>query len=469
MIQVFLRRFALLFGCLLALSVPVEAGNTLMVTGTWVSNLSVSVVSAEINGKTEIICLPRLEFKEPIDRQALAQKMKEGVKRQEAIFHLYHDGIATPIRKNNMLFSADVYLKDAKMTYIGLLREWGYAFKVVRKPPMDDPDYMQTIAAESMIGTMSTTKKPPVVKPPSEAAGTTGQPGQTGSTGGVGPGVGGPVPSELLDIREKYSVMPAGVIHPSLRKEKQELEAKLKELKNRPYKAEIPRVDPVRWASGKMGFIERDGTITSALVEGQKLTLQALVPAGDWWKPGLRTALASQPCEYVFQRDLYGLEARRNGNMVLADLYFSDLGQTWEEWLKEQAVEPAGFTQEPTWATGSIELKVRVVHGTWLGLAAPSIAKIQFASPPAGIQATEFVRLPPNDFPIKDYRAFCAAVDKELKQKPVAVSLLFCLNDKPYAELGQKRALRVYLPELKDTLQLVMKRLATSAGSSDGR
>ncbi|MCX8014149.1 MAG: lysine--tRNA ligase, partial [Rectinema sp.] len=40
------------------------------------------------------------------------------------------------------------------------------------------------------------------------------------------------------------------------------------------------------------------------------------------------------------------------------------------------------------------------------------------------------------------------AVDKELKQKPVAVSLLFCLNGKPYAELGQKRALRVYQPEI---------------------
>ncbi len=461
MVRTCVRRVAWLMMCLSWLPLSLEAGNTLMVTGTWVSNLSVSVVSAEINGKTEIICLPRLEFKEPIDRQALAQKMKEGVKRQEAIFHLYHDGIATPIRKNNLLFSADVYLKEAKMTYIGLLREWGYGFKVIRKPPMDDPDYMQTIAAESMIGSLSATKKPATPKPASEGAAGIGQPGQKHPEGGSLSSSGGPLPSELLDIREKYSVMPAGVLHPSVRKEKQELEAKLKELKSRPYKSETPRVDPVRWASGKMGLIESNGTISQAVVEGQRISLQAIVPPKDWWKPTMRTALASQPCEFIFQRDNYGLEAIRDGKMMLADLYFSDLGQTWDEWLREQGSEPASMTSDPSWATGSVELKVRVAHGTWLELMAPSVAKIGFASPPAGLQSVELVRLPPHDFPIKDYRTFRAAVDNVLKQRPVAVSLLYCLNGKPYTELGQKRALRVYLPQTKETVQLLMQKVAT--------
>ena len=442
------------------------AGSTTMVNGTWVSNMSPELISAEINGKSEIVCLPRLEFTQEVSRADLSEKLRKGIRCQDAIFHLYHDGLGTPLRKNNMLFASDIFLKENKGTFIGVLRELGLSFKVSKKLAMEDPQYLREIAAEGFINTFG--KKngavPGTVSGDNKPGGEVGVPSGSGNTGqgfsNVDPGLGG-TPAGLTAIQEKYQFLPPGVLPPSMRKMKQELDARIREIKNRPYKAEIPRVDAVRWAAGKMGTLARDGTITGATIAGQVRNCWIQPPQESGWLTAERVlSLASQTCEFVLQRDLMGREARRGNSLILADLYLTDLGQTWNEWLTEQKLKPASSVVDPKWATGTVTLKIQSVFGIWQTLLTPSIARLTFSAPSAGIAAQELVRLPLLDFPIKDFKTFVSKLNARLTGKTAVISLLYCQDDRPYEEMGQKRALRVNLPDLKDTLQLRMKRLA---------
>ncbi len=452
---------------------PAQAADTMMQDGTWIMNTTSDVVQAEIDKKSETVCLPRIEFTQEVDPAELQKALKDGIKRQGAVFHLYHDGIGRPKRIGNLLFSQDVYLKDLKMTYVGYLRRLGYKFKISKTPAFEDPSYLRHVQSGAYLaekrqqagatGTQGGTGTAGA-DPAAGQSGQTGQPGQplrpipSGGTGD--PGV----------ARTSWDVMPAGVLPPSVRKMKKELDEKIRDLKNRPYQKEIIQVDPVRWASGRMGRLAADGTIAGAVVEGQRPTLRLPPPAGaapDWLTPARLEALASQPCEFILHRSAAGRDLVIQGVYPLADVYFVDLGLTWNDWLTGEGLPPAPDPAEPGMATGPVRLAVKVVEGTWKGLKAPVLAEVTFAAAPAGVLPTELLRTTSPESPLGDVKAFLARFNAATVGQPVSVSMLFCPDGRPYLELGQKRAQRILFPKLGNkTLAILLQEMATTAAGA---
>ncbi|HQG29137.1 MAG TPA: hypothetical protein PLY73_11365, partial [Candidatus Ozemobacteraceae bacterium] len=39
------------------------------VNGTWLMNMTTTLIQGEINGKPEVVCLPRIEFTSELDRE----------------------------------------------------------------------------------------------------------------------------------------------------------------------------------------------------------------------------------------------------------------------------------------------------------------------------------------------------------------------------------------------------------------
>lgn len=451
--------FVLLLCCALSVLLnPASArAGTSDTKGVWTGSPALGLVAGEINGKIEMICLPRLEFIGAVDHNQLVGRIGGDIKRQNAVFHLYSTDLGKPRRQNGLLFATDVYLMDAKMTYSGLLRSWGFKFKISKKPPFEEPDYMREVESGAFVA--HTTHQAKNAKPPAQ-----GQPGSPGGTPVLPPkpGAFSPAPSMPTGgdtaIQGAFDVLPAGVLPASVRKTKEEMNARLKALKNKPYQAEVPRVDIVRWAGGKMGTIAADGKITDAPCEGQKLTLKIVAPTDAAWLTPERTQkLAGQSCEYIFRRDEQGREALKDGAYQLSDIYFTDLGTTWGEWAVAEGLVLASSTAEPGFASGPVTLKIRVCEGTWKKLMTPAIGLITFAKPLPGLKNEEYVRLPPLDFGKDTFADAAKRIDAQLTGKPVSVSLMVSPDDQPYTELGQKRAARIWLPALNTSLPLLAK------------
>jgi len=442
----YLTRFIFILGLAL-ISQQAWAGKTTARSGIWIMNSSCDIVHAQIDGKSETVCLPKVEFTDDVDIEVLYRKLKGGIARQEAVFQLYHDGYGTPVRVGNMLFASDVYLKDMKKTFIGVLQNIGYKFKLSDKPAFEDSEYLRDVQAGRYLSASKRKGTIPVISsdksPSDQQGGNTGTGNRSNSTGSV---------ETISDI------LPAGVLPPAMRKMKQELDAKLREIKNRPYKVEIIKVDTVRWASGRMGKLTNDGLIADGIIEGTKLNFQIQSPIEkDWLKSVKAETLISQPCEYILQRDLNGREFQKNGRYFLADLYFTDLGLTWSDWLVSQGVTPASYVIDSGFATGPITLSKSVLNGKWRGLKAPVIGVVAFDEPVDGMEKEEIVRVPPLEDKIKDFKDFAKRLDSKTANKVVNVSLLICPDGKPYLELGQKRVARIYFPDLKSTLLMLME------------
>ncbi|HEY9071041.1 MAG TPA: hypothetical protein VIV61_12355 [Candidatus Ozemobacteraceae bacterium] len=421
-----------------------------MVNGTWLMNITTVLIQGEINGKTEILCLPKVEFASDIDRDELRKRLKDGIKKQEVVFHVYHDDLNRPIRSGNVLFASDIFLKSLKMSYFTALRSWGYRFKVSRQPPFEDRTYVQDVQSQGFLVISADMKSS---QKTGDTAGAAVQPGQNpvaagGSSGGS------------MSIAH---LLPAGYLPPDVRRMKKELDRKLKEIKSRPFKAEEISVDPVRWAGGRMGILRPDGTATACMIEGRTATVRLPTPGTTGWlKPNLAAALASQPCEFILQRDVNGHEITRDGALVLADLYLTETGLTWNDWLQSQGLPAAIPATDPTFATGPIRLTKLVRNGTWQGLKAPALCAITFTEPSSpGTAPAEVMRISPAEKPFGDFRAFASrlAVTAPL-QTAVNVTLLVCPDGSVYQEMGQKRAHRIYFPGKQSTLMMLMNAAA---------
>jgi|GEM_PF-788927 len=425
-----------------------------MVNGTWLMNITPVLIQAEISGKTEIICLPRIEFASDINRDEIKKRLREGIKKQDAVLHIYHDELNRPIKSGNVLFASDIFLKSLKMTYFSALREWGYRFKVSRQPPFEDRTYVQDAQSQGFIE-MSSSLKTGQKSSGDSSAETAGSATGQGTRGSTSAGSGGSMSIAHL--------LPAGYLPPEVRKMKKELDRKIREIKTRPFKAEVISVDPVRWAGGRMGIIRSDGTATGCVIEGRNVNVRLPVPAkADWLNPAISTALASQPCEFILQRDTNGREIRRDGAYVLADLYLTDTGLTWNDWLQSQGAPAAVPPADLTFATAPVTLKIQVVDGRWQGLKAPALCSVTFAAKrPAGVSGTEIIRVPPAEIPITDFRTYTARLAASTQlQEEINVTLLLFPDGTPYEELGQKRAQRIYLPKKQATLLMLMNAAA---------
>lgn len=415
-----------------------------MVNGTWLMNMTTALIQGEINGKSEIICLPRIEFTSEFDRDEFKQRLKEGIKKQDVVFHIYHDELNRPIKSGNVLFASDIFLKTLKMSYFATLRAWGYRFKVSRQPPFENRSYVQEVQSQGFLE-MSTALSG-VQKPPDGTSAVGKAPAQAAGSGGGG----------SMSIAH---LLPTGYLPLEVRKMKKELDRKIREIKTRPFKAEAISVDPVRWAGGRMGVLRPDGTATGCIIEGRKAMIRLPAPqAAARLQPELFATLASQPCEFILQRDTNGREVFRDGAYILADLYLTDVGLTWNDWLQSQGASATPAVSDPAFATGPIPLKIQVVNARWQGLKAPALGSVAFDAPvPPGLSATEIIRVPPAEQPVKDFTSYTARLSLDAPpQEAVNITLLLFPDGSFYEEMGQKRAQRIYFPKKKATLIMLM-------------
>ncbi|MBU1109259.1 MAG: hypothetical protein KKB51_21450 [Candidatus Riflebacteria bacterium] len=435
--SIYLRTF---LAIVLSLSIYAAAfsqlGPTISQTGVWQGISSHQVIQAKIDDKIERVCLPRFEFKDDIDQQVLRQKIKEGIVTQEAIFQLYHDGLGRPKKENGMYYASSVYLKDIKMTYSSYLRRAGYNFTISKTPAFEDKELLRgelysdhiiaRKAEQDKIDKEYDDKKPAKVSNIS-----------------------------TMRVTTIYDVLPKGVIPPRIRKQQEEIARRLAELKNRPYGTEIVQIDPLRWASGRMGLIREDGVISGAIVEGQKpeLLIKAPVEKG-WLTPQMIGELNGQSCEFVLQRYANGLEVFENSRYLVRDIYFSNWKLSWEEWLAKHQINYVEPELRPNYASGTIALEVKLVSGTFGSLSAPVLCQVNFAKPGDLVDKSEFFRIFAPDPRPENFKQFANLFNKLFNGKEADVSILVCPDGKPYTELGQRRARRIYFPEHKATLDM---------------
>ena len=439
----------------LLLPPPIQAaGRTTQKKGVWLFNSSAYIAQGEIDNRPETVCLPKLEFKGDIDPQTLQAQLKGGIKKQKAVFHLYHDGLGRPTRKSGMVFAMDVYLMDLKMTYVGYLRQLGYSFKVSKTPAFEDSTYLRNVRVD---GYVAAAREKDKQQAKAQAKNRTSP--KPGKATPPKLGIGGP------PIKTKWDVMPKGVLPPSIRKMKSEIQKKLAGLKSEPFRLKHVKIDPVRWATGKMGTLQADGHIRGAVVEGRRLDVWITPPLTQgWFKPEMAATLKGQPTEFILQRDVNGHEILKNGAFLAADLYFVDRGETWEDWLTAANLPPAPLEPQESYATQPITLAFQVVQGSWQGLRARALALVAFGGErPDWLQDKELIRITPPPKRPKHFRPYWRELHRLAPMRePVSVSFLVCPDGKPYVELGQKRANNLLFPKRAATLGILMERATTS-------
>ncbi|MDD2998702.1 MAG: hypothetical protein PHV05_06530 [Candidatus Riflebacteria bacterium] len=423
-------------------------GPTVPQSGKWEAISSSQIVQAKINDQIERVCLPRIKFKDEIDQNYLKKQLKEGIPTQEAIFHLYHDGLGRPQKKGGMYYASDVYLKDMKLTYTGYLQKLGYKFSVGEVPAFEDKEFLRDILYSDHIATAEEKEKEKKKKEKDAAGNNEEKQGKTKAFS--------------MRVTTIFDVLPAGVIPPRIRAQQEEIARRVNSLKNRPYETEIIQIDPLRWATGKMGLIKEDGSIIAANIEGQQHELQVRPPeTKNWLTPEMIAELNGQPCEFVIQRYATGLEVLANNRYQLRDIYFSKLKQSWEEWLQKHGLSCPEFKAEPSYASGTIALEVKLVTGKWSGIKAPVLCQIDFEKNNDLVQQSELLRIfPPRPRP-KKFAGFARHFNQLFNGKEADISILVCPDGKPYHELGQKRARRIYFPEQKATLEMLQNQLLT--------
>lgn len=413
-------------------------GPTVPQNGIWQTVSSFQMVMAKIDGKIVKVCLPRLIFRDKVDQHIIKKQLKKGIKQQKAIFHLYHNGLGIPKRKFGMLFASDVYLKDIKMTYTGYLRKIGYKFEVSKTKPFEDRDYLRDVMYSKVLTAKYEKKKKEKAKIKKT------------------PKVKQPV--SHMKVTTIWDVLPKGVIPPSIRREQREIERRIRIVKLHTYLSRNVEVNPIRWAIGKMGILKNDGTISGAFVEGHKPMMKLPPPKeAEWLTPELINQLNGQPCEFVFQRDLNGLEVIENGKYILRDLYLKDLKITWEEWLQKNQLTYNELPFRDGYATQTVTLKVRRVSGKWNKLIAPAICSVKIYSKKKKDYMTIAFRIkPPKNRP-SNFKEFAREFNKKMEGQELTVFMLVCENGKMYKELGQLRAKEILFKKGNKALSKLME------------
>ncbi|KAF1081461.1 MAG: hypothetical protein GQF41_2267 [Candidatus Rifleibacterium amylolyticum] len=423
-----------------------QLGPTIATNGIWQGISSFQVIQAKIDDKLERVCLPKIEFEDDIDQQMLKQTVSEGIPTQNAVFQLYHDGLGRPKKENGMYYASDVFLKDLKMTYTAYLRRAGYRFTVSRTPAYEDKELLRGVLYSDHI----TTRMAELDKQEKEDKEKKDKKPES------------PRNLSTMRVTTIYDVLPKGVIPPRIRKQQEEIARRIAELKNRPYETEIVQIDPLRWASGRMGLIREDGVISGANVEGQKPELIILPPEQPGWlTPKMIGELDGQPCEFVLHRYANGLEVMQNSRYLVRDIYFSKWKLSWEEWLAKHGIKYVEPDLLPDFASGTIALEVKLVSGKFNSLRAPVLCEIDFAKPNKLVGMNECFRVFPPDPRPNNFVQFANKFNELFKGKEADVSILVCPDGQPYTEIGQRRARRIYFPELKATLDMAQNQVLT--------
>lgn len=442
----FWHRAAVLVAIMTFISIELAAfGPTITQNGQWIALSSYQIVQARINDKNEQVCLPNIIFKDEVDKELLKEQLKKGIPTQDAVFHLYHDGLGTPKKQGGMYYASDIFLKDMKVTYTGYLSKLGYRFSINKTPAYEDKEFMRNVLYSRHITTAMQQQN--------------AQAGKSQSGNGSSD-----KKNRVSDMRVTtiYDVLPAGVIPPRIRAQQEEIARRVNALKGRPYETEIVQIDPLRWAAGRMGLLREDGLISGANVEGQKPELQIRAPnIKNWLNANMIKELNGQPCEFVLQRNNNGLEIVENNRYLLRDIYFNNLKLTWEEWLKKHGHSCPVFVDRPDFASGTIALEVKLVSGKWHELKAPVLCQINFSRATPLNDLSEIFRIfPPNPRP-GNFISFAEKFNRLFIGRDADVSMLVCPDGSAYHELGQKRARRIYFPSEKKTLDMVQNAVLT--------
>ena len=402
---------------------------TVQKRGRWISLSSSLVVDAIIDDKSEKVVLPKLIFSENVDKELLEKTIREGFPSQDAVFNLYHDGLGTPKKENGMYYASDVFLKDIDMTYSGYLRKCGFKFKVSTTPSYEDPEYLQEALMGEEAGALTKNLKK-VEKEQEEKRAKEGRPGS----------------KSTLRVATVYDVLPKEVIPPPVRNEQAKVAAIVANLKARPYKTEIIQMDPLRWASGRMGILNEKGEIDMAKCEGQIVDMIIRVPEQKGWlTPEMLKEINDTPCEYVLSRYKNGLEVVEGTRYLLHDIYFGKHKLSWEEWLEKHGLKCPEFNEKPEYASGVIPIEIHKVNGVFKSLDALSVCQINFIEKSNLVYPREIMRVfPPNPRPEKKQSLrFVKEYTKTYQGKNVTVHLMVCPDGKSYTELGQKRIKRM--------------------------
>lgn len=416
---------------------------TIKESGTWDALNSFQVIQATINKQNEKVCLPTVEFTSKVDMEQLQTELKTGIQKQEAIFNLYHDGIGRPKKQGGMLYASDVYLKDLKMTYTGFLSKLGYKFTVSNKPAYEDPEALKNIVYSRGIDESKResdkkrkeeekekARKQRKEKPPTRR------------------------------IETIYDVLPPGVIPPATRKDIAEINRRIENMKNRPYETKDVEIDPVRWASGVCGLLKEDGTITGAKVEGRKPQIKIRVPdTKGWLTPAMIKELEGARCEFMLQRDYNGHEVTENGAYLVRDLYLHKLKLNWEEWLEKHGLKCPDFENKSTYAQQPIVLDTEYLPAMWVKTLAIAACGVSFPKKNVLVKEKEMLRVFPPEVKPVNFKNYAKAFDEKYSNCSIGVTLLICPDNKPYTELGQKRALRVYFSDAGTNLDVLQKEL----------
>ena len=399
---------------------------------------SFQVASAKIDNELVSVCLPTLEFKDEIDKSVLLEQISEGLKAQDAIFHLYHDGLGKPRKASGMYFASDVYLKDLDMTYTGYVRTFGYKFSISKTPAYEDPellaDTMTLLETKNKIKAIEKAKQKSEKESEEDVKKT--------------------IDKAKLRVTTVYDMLPKGVIPPSIRSQQLKIASIVSNLKNRPYKTEIIQQDPLRWASGYMGMLNEKGEIDMAKCESQIVDFIIRVPdKAGWLTPEMLKEIKNTPCEYVLSRYKNGLEVVEGTRYLLHDIYFGKLKLTWEEWLEKHGLKCPEFVEKPEYATGVVPIEIHSAEGILKSLDALSICQINFTEKSSLVYPQEIMRVfPPKPRPAKKQTMkFIKAFNDAYKGKSVTVHFMVCPDGKSYTELGQKRVKRIMF---NDTLTM---------------
>lgn len=455
-------RFTIVLIYLVLLSIPVYSlrAPTIQKSGRWEALNSIYLVTAKIDDKAERVCLPRLIFKEKTDENQLEQKIREATSSQDAVFHLYHDGLGRPKKENGMFYASDVFLKDLNMTYTGYVRKLGYKFTLSKTPAYEDDDYLREIGtSDSLSGTVD--KLISAKKKADEEEKEKEDPQKKLAF------------KSHLRVATVYDVLPKGVIPSPIRNQHSKVASIINNLKSRPYKTEIIQIDPLRWASGYMGSLNEKGEIDMARCEGQIVDMVIRVPnKSGWLTAEMLKELKNTPCEYVLSRYKNGLEVVEGARYLLHDIYFGKLKLSWEEWLAKHGLECPEFKEKPEYASGVVPIEIRTVNGILKSLDALSLCQINFTEKSNLVYPQEIMRVfPPKPRPEKkQILKFLRAYNQAYSGKSLTVHLMVCPDGKSYTELGQKRAKRIRYNDTSkffaDTQQEVIKEMNPNSKSN---
>lgn len=421
---------------------------TIQENGSWDALSSFQVIFGTIKGENAKICLPTINFTGKIDKSELHEAVKLGISKQDAVFNLYHDGIGRPKKQNGMYYASDVFLKDLKMTYTGYLSKLGYKFTVSNKPAYEDAEAFKDIVYSQSVASTKREidqrkaeveekrrKQKKKEKPPTRR------------------------------IETIYDVLPPGVIPPRTRKEIAEINRRIEAMKNRPYEEtkEI-EVDPVRWARGVFGLFKNDGTITGSLVEGRKVQLKLRAPEQTGWLTvAMIKELEGAQCEFMLQRDRNGREVMENGHYLVRDFYLYKDKLSYEEWLEKHKIPCPTFEQKEEYAEQPVVIETEYITGVWGKTMGLAVVGITFADKNQRelVNEKELLRVfPPKNLPRGfNFRAYAAQFDKKYDKARVGVTLMVCQDGKPYTELGQKRAFRIYFTAQTANLDMLQGEL----------